>query len=507
MEKEDENNVSVEPHAIQISGSNDEQVKPDDYDNDNDTTAVQVPQTKTSLVVKEVKKQLWLAGPLILVSLLNFAIQLISIMFVGHLGELALSGVSMATSFSSVTGIALMMGMASALDTFCGQSYGAGQHRMLGIHAQRAMLVLMIVCVPVSIIWANTKSILILFGQDHEISAEAGRFAQLIIPCLFAFGLLQCQTRFLQTQNIVIPMMFSSGATTVLHVVLCWVLVFKSGLGSRGAAISNCVAYWVNVLILALYIKFSPSCSQTWTGFSTEAFHGIPSFLRLAIPSAVMVCLKVWTFELVVILSGLLPNPALETSVLSICLNTFTLAWMIPFGFSAAVSTRVSNELGGGNPEAARVAVGVVLCMVFIEGILLASIMIMLRNMWSRIYSNDKQVIRDVSATTPILAISCFLDGIQSALSGIASGCGWQRIGAYVNLGSFYLVGVPCSVLLGFVAHMKAKGLWLGIIAAFVVQVTFYAIITIRTSWDQQARIAESRVKESTMSPKTECEV
>ncbi|KAL1327890.1 hypothetical protein HN51_037888 [Arachis hypogaea] len=497
MEKEDENNVSVEPHAIQISGSNDEQVKPDDYDNDNDTTAVQVPQTKTSLVVKEVKKQLWLAGPLILVSLLNFAIQLISIMFVGHLGELALSGVSMATSFSSVTGIALMMGMASALDTFCGQSYGAGQHRMLGIHAQRAMLVLMIVCVPVSIIWANTKSILILFGQDHEISAEAGRFAQLIIPCLFAFGLLQCQTRFLQTQNIVIPMMFSSGATTVLHVVLCWVLVFKSGLGSRGAAISNCVAYWVNVLILALYIKFSPSCSQTWTGFSTEAFHGIPSFLRLAIPSAVMVCLELWSFELMVLLSGRLPNPKLQTSVLSICLNTESTLWMVPFGLSGAISTRVSNELGAGNPWAARLAVRVVLVMAIIEGTLVATVMISIRNLWGYVYSNDVQVVRHVALMLPILAASIFLDGLQCVLSGIVRGCGWQKIGAFINLGSYYLVGVPCAIVLAFVLHSGAKGLWLGIICALILQALGLIIITARTDWEREAEEATKRVNDS----------
>ncbi|KAL4320582.1 hypothetical protein AHAS_Ahas14G0024900 [Arachis hypogaea] len=35
-------------------------------------------------MVKEVRKQICLAGPLIMVNLLNFAIELISIMFVGH---------------------------------------------------------------------------------------------------------------------------------------------------------------------------------------------------------------------------------------------------------------------------------------------------------------------------------------------------------------------------------------------------------------------------------------
>lgn len=61
------------------------------------------------VIFAELRKQLWLAGPLISVSLLQFCLQLISVMFVGHLGELALSGASMATSFASVTGFSLLV--------------------------------------------------------------------------------------------------------------------------------------------------------------------------------------------------------------------------------------------------------------------------------------------------------------------------------------------------------------------------------------------------------------
>lgn len=81
-------------------------------------------------------------------------------------------------------------------------------------------------------------------------------------------------------------------------------------------------------------------------------------------------------------------------------------------------SIRVSNELGGGNPEGARVAVRVALSTAFIEGVFLVLTMVLLRNVWGHIYSNDKQVIRYLSAMMPVLAASSFLDGIQSALSG-----------------------------------------------------------------------------------------
>nr|CAB3470478.1 unnamed protein product [Digitaria exilis] len=298
-------------------------------------------------VREEVKKQLWLAGPLIAGALLQNVIQMVSVMYVGHLGELPLAGASMANSFTSVTGLSVLRpvvpfsGLLSsrdyALDTLCGQAYGARQYTLLGIYKQRAMLLLTLVSVPLSVVWFYTGGILLLFGQDADIAAEAGAFARWLIPALFAYGLLQCHVRFLQTHNIVQPVMVSSGAAAACHLIVCWLLVYPLGMGSKGAALSNAISYWLNVAVLAVYVRVSSACKETWTGFSTEAFRDALSFFRLAIPSALMVCLEMWSFELVVLLSGLLPNPKLETSVLSISLNTSAFVWMIPFGLSSAI--------------------------------------------------------------------------------------------------------------------------------------------------------------------------
>ena len=88
--------------------------------------------------------------------------------------------------------------------------------------------------------------------------------------------------------------MVSSGILSLVHVLVCWGLVcwglvFGLGLGSTGAALSIAASYWLNVLILAVYIKFSPICQKTWTGFSKEGLKDLVGFLSLAVPSALMV--------------------------------------------------------------------------------------------------------------------------------------------------------------------------------------------------------------------------
>ncbi|KAL3849056.1 hypothetical protein ACJIZ3_010938 [Penstemon smallii] len=439
--------------------------------------------------IDEGKKQMGLALPLIAVSILQYSLQVISVMFVGHLGELPLSSASMATSFASVTGFSVLLGMGSALETLCGQAYGAKQYHMLSIYTQRAILILLASSIGLALIWFYTNSILVTLHQDKDISAGAGEFNRWMIPGLFAFAILQCLTRFLQAQNIVVPMMITSGITALIHIFMCWFFVFRIRFGSKGAALANAISYWINVILLALCIKFSPTCSKYFKAFSREAFHDLLGYLRIAVPSALMICLEYWSFEMVVLLSGLLSNPKLETSVLSISLNTCWMVYTISVGIGGAISTRVSNELGAGRPQNARLAVRVASIFATSEGLIVVTMTILVRNIWGKLYSNEKEVIVYVAKIMPLLALSNFLDGFQCVLSGAARGCGWQKLCAVFNLGAYYVVGIPSAVVLAFVFHIGGMGLWIGIICGLSVQVLALVIVNLTTNWNDQVKI------------------
>uniref|UniRef100_A0ACD5XN93 Uncharacterized protein n=1 Tax=Avena sativa TaxID=4498 RepID=A0ACD5XN93_AVESA len=442
----------------------------------------------------EAKRLLRLAGPLVLANILQFALQLVSVMFVGHLGELPLAGASLAASLANVTGFSLLVGMAGALDTLCGQAFGAGQYHLLGVYKQRAMVVLALACVPIALVWANTARILLFLGQDPAIAAEAGAYARWLIPSLVPYVPLVCHVRFLQTQSIVVPVMASSAVTALTHVLVCWALVHGAGMGSRGAALSGAVSYSTNLAVLALYTRLSGACERTWTGFSMEAFKELRQFTELAFPSAMMICLEWWSFEVLVLLSGLLPNPKLETSVLAICLNTSDLMYMVPYGLCTAISTRVSNELGAGKPQAAKLATRIVICMAISEGLLIAVTMVLLRSFWGYMYSNEEEVVAYIARMIPVQAASFFMDGIHNSLSGVLTGCGEQKTGARVNLAAFYLAGIPLAVLLAFVLHLNGMGLWLGIVSGSLMKLLLLTWIVVSINWEKEAIKAKDTV-------------
>ncbi|KAL6623019.1 hypothetical protein ACP70R_032898 [Stipagrostis hirtigluma subsp. patula] len=454
---------------------------------------------RRGLAAAEAKRLLRLAGPIVASCVLQNAVNMVSVMFVGHLGELPLAGASLAASLANVTGYSLLTGMATALDTLCGQAFGARQYHLLGVYKQRAMVVLGLACVPIALVWAFAGRILVFLGQDPDIAAEAGAYARWLIPSLAVYVPLQCHVRFLQTQSVVLPVTASSGATALCHLVVCWALVYKAGLGSRGAALSNAISYAVNLAILALYVRLSRACKGTWNGYSMEGLKELRRFTELAVPSAMMICLEWWSFEILVLLSGLLPNPQLETSVLSICLNTGALLYMIPLGLTYSISTRVSNELGAGQPQTAKLATRVVMYMALSEGLVITLTMTLLRSVWGYMYSNEQEVVTYIAKMLPILGISFFIDGLHSSLSGVLTGCGKQKIGAAVNLGAFYLVGIPMAVLLAFIMHLNGMGLWLGIVCGSVTKLLLLVFISMTIDWDKEAVRAKDRVFSSSL--------
>ncbi|KAG9439250.1 hypothetical protein H6P81_019415 [Aristolochia fimbriata] len=440
---------------------------------------------KKALDVEEAKHQVLFSVPMILTNVSYYCITLISVMFAGHLGELELAGATLANSWATVTGLALMTGLSGALETLCGQGYGAKLYRMLGIYLQSSIITTFVFSVIVSVVWFFSEHILILLQQEPAVARMAGMYLKYLIPGLFAYGFLQCVLRFLQTQTVVMPLVVCSVVPLIVEVGLTYVLVYRTPLGFKGAAISAAISLWISFAMLALYVNYSKTFKYTWEGLSSECFKYVLPSMKLAIPSAVMVCLEYWAFELLVLLAGLMPNSENSTSLIAMCVNTEAVTYMITYGFAAAVSTRVSNELGAGNVNQAKHAVAVTLKLSVLLAVAVILSLAFGHNLWASSFSDSPVIKKEFAAMTPLLAVSILFDSAQGVLSGVSRGCGWQHLAAWTNLAAFYVVGMPIAVLLAFKLKLYAKGLWIGLICGLTCQACTLLVITLRTNWSK----------------------
>ncbi|XP_020205862.1 protein DETOXIFICATION 40 [Cajanus cajan] len=442
----------------------------------------------------ELKLLFPLAAPAIVVYVINGLMSNVTRAFAGHLGNLQLAAANLGNSGIQLFAFGLMLGMGSAVETLCGQAYGANKYEMLGIYMQRAIIVLTVTGIPLTLVYIFCKPLLLLLGEPPELASVAAVFVYGLIPQIYAYAVNFPIQKFLQSQSVVAPSTYISVVTLLLHFVLSWVVVYKLGFGLIGSSLTLSLSWWIIVVAQILYILNAPKFKHTWNGFSVEAFSGLWDFVKLSAASAVMLCLETWYFQVLVLITGLLDNPQLSLDAISVCMAIAGLMLHIGIGFNAAASVRVSNELGAGHPKSAAFSVIVVNMVSLIIAVIEAMVVLSLRHVLSYAFTDGETVANAVSDLCPYLAITLILNGIQPVLSGVAVGCGWQSLVAYINVGCYYGVGVPVGCVLGFKFNLGVQGIWSGMIGGTMLQTLILSWITLRTDWNKEVNKTKKRL-------------
>nr|XP_009760618.1 PREDICTED: LOW QUALITY PROTEIN: protein TRANSPARENT TESTA 12 [Nicotiana sylvestris] len=436
-----------------------------------------------------------LAAPAVAVYMINNAMSISTRIFSGQLGNLQLAAASLGDQGIQLFAYGLMLGMGSAVETLCGQAYGAHRYEMLGVYLQRSTIVLSLTGIPLAVVYLFSKNLLLALGEAKPVASATSVFVYGLIPQIFAYAVNFPIQKFLQSQSIVAPSAFIALGTLFVHLLLSWIFVYKIGLGLIGvASLVLSFSWWIVVVAQFIYILRSERCKATWTGFRREAFSGLWQFVKLSAASAVMLCLENWYFQILVLLAGLLKNPELALDSISVCMSVNGLMFMVSMVFNAAASVRVSNELGAAHPKSAAFSVFVVTFISFLIAVVEAIIVLCLRNVISYAFTEGETVANAVSDLCPFLAVTLILSGVQPIFSGVAVGCGWQAFVAYVNVGCNYAVGIPVGCLLGFRFDLGAKGIWTGMIGGTVMQTIILLWFTYRTDWNKEVEKARTRL-------------
>uniref|UniRef100_A0A2N9FAY3 Protein DETOXIFICATION n=1 Tax=Fagus sylvatica TaxID=28930 RepID=A0A2N9FAY3_FAGSY len=396
--------------------------------------------------------KLWkIAGPIVFNILCQYGTNSITNIFVGHIGEIELSGVAIALSVIGTFSFGFMLGMGSALETLCGQAFGAGQVYLLGVYMQRSWIILWITCIILLPIYIFATPILKLLGQEDDVSDIAGKFTILIIPQLFSLAINFPASKFLQAQSKVSVLAWIGFVAVIIHVVLLWLFIYVFDWGLTGAAIAFDITSWEIAVAQVVYV--TGWCKEGWTGLSWLAFKEIWAFVRLSLASAVMLCLEIWYMMSIIILTGHLDNAVVAVGSLSICMNINGWEAMLFFGINAAISVRVSNELGLGHPRAAKYSVYVTVFQSLLMGIFFMVVILITKDYFAVIFTSSETLQRAVARLAFLLGVTMVLNSVQPVISGVAVGGGWQALVAYINLGSYYFFGLPLGYLLGYKAN------------------------------------------------------
>ncbi|KAJ3475137.1 hypothetical protein NLI96_g12039 [Meripilus lineatus] len=415
---------------------------------------------------------------------------------------LALYRVGLSLLTDSIPGWCVALGGTTALDTLGSQAFtGSDQPTLLSIHLQRCVVLLWALFIPVGLLWYFVKPVLIFLGQDQRLSGDVESFLRILIvgaPGYIAFESLK---KYLQCQGIMRAATFVLIIVAPINAALNIFLIHFTNLGLLGSPIAISVTYWLSFLGLVVLTCVSKvhSRNKTWGGFRPRLVFNMRScvlFFRLAIPGILMVGTEWAAFEIVALAAGRLGTLSLAAQ--SVIMTTDQVLNTIPFGIGVAASARVGNLIGSRLPLEARQASHIAAFLSVLIGSVVMIIMMMTKDIFGYLFSDDVDTVRLVSRVMPLVASFQIADGLAGSCGGVLRGQGRQHLGALFNLVAYYVLALPLGISLAFHPrfHMGLEGLWVGqVVALFIVGIGEYVTVWLGTNWEKEVEKSIARIR------------
>ncbi len=424
-----------------------------------------------SMLARDVRRVLQLAVPVALAELGWMAMTTVDTIMIGPLGPASIGAIGIGSSaFYSfaIFGMGLLLG----LDTLVSQAYGAGDREDCHHSLTQAVYLALALTVPLTILFAFMPPIFGWLRIVGPVRSLAGTFIRTLSYSTLPLLLYAAFRRYLQAMGHVRPVMFVLISANFINWLFNWLLIRGHwgfpALGVKGSALSTCFARVYMAVALALFIWWFER--RLRPGFRNLAARPdaarLTRLLHLGFPAA-QILLEIGAFGAAAVLAGRLSPVAMAAH--QIALNCAALSFMVPLGISSAAAVAVGQAIGRSERAAARrngyIAVGLACC--FMACSALAFVLIPLPIL--RIYTNEANVLTVGVGLLAIAALFQLFDGIQTVTTGALRGLGETRGPMLVNLGGYWLFGLPIGYVLCFYRGWGIYGLWWGLTLALIV--------------------------------------
>jgi len=421
-----------------------------------------------------------IAVPVVMAELGWMSMGVVDTVMVGGLGPEAISAAGVGNAMHiafAIFGMAVMLG----LDTLVSQAYGARDiracHRwffdgltLAGLLAVPIMTLLVLVWFAIP--WLGFHSAVRPLLESY--------FGVLILSTPFLLAYAVCR-RYLQGMHAAMPVMFALVTANLINAAGNWVLIYGHygfpALGVSGSAWATVIsrAYMMSSLLFAVWWIDRKRTREAHIDDRHGLWHVDRAFeasrlrrlLALGLPAASQVGAEVGVFALATAMSGML-DPISSASH-QIALNMAGVAFMIPLGLGSAGAVRVGHAVGAGDRPRAAAAGWTAILLATLVMIASGLTFVLIPEPLIALFSTDPSVLSVGSSLLFLAAIFQLFDGIQGVITGTLRGLGNTRIAMNVNLVAHWLLGLPVSYLLCFVAGWGVWGLWIGLSLGLIV--------------------------------------
>ncbi|KAI8145317.1 mate-domain-containing protein [Fennellomyces sp. T-0311] len=386
------------------------------------------------------------------------------VLALGHLGSTELAASALAVMYLMITTFTFTYGCSSALDTLVSQAWTGAQDRTLvGVHLQRAFVILSLMHVPVALLCLNANRIFLSIGQEPEVALYAAIYLRYYLIGAPAYAFFDATRKYLQAIGVMSAATYAVMIASPIGIALTYVLVFCEpfNLGFDGVPIAGSITSWLMFFVIAVFARFSPGYYEGWGGWNRACLKDWGLFFRFAIPGIINSFVEVGSYDLISFGASYLGRDELAAqSILMVIRDiTNTMGW----GVSSAAATRIGHALGSGRPADAQQAVRCSYGLILGLGSIASAVLLVWSERLAYLFTPDTSIVLAVVTMLPKFAVGQIFLGLGNVSTGILRGVGRPDVSAWINTVMYYAIGLPVAYILTFKADWQLDGLMTGL--------------------------------------------
>ncbi|WP_191621366.1 MATE family efflux transporter [Marinihelvus fidelis] len=418
----------------------------------------------------EVARTLQLAAPVMIGLFAGFAMNFIDTVMAGRLPEREVAMAALATGGALWSAmLMIVLGLLMAVQPAVAQLDGAGRRGEAGAVTRQGFWIALVISIPFFAVIFFGGRLLSLFRVDASIIPVAIDYLRALAwgaPMITMMLLLRFYS---EGSGHTRPTMYIGLLGALLNIPANWMLMFGHlgfpAMGARGTGFATSSVLTLQAVAMFIYV-YRHSHYRPFALFERWDWPDLAEIRRLLVvgwPIAGTLFVEGSLFIAASLIIGQL-GPVQTASHL-VAINFSALLFMIPLGLGSAVTTRVGNALGRGEPDAARhagmVGLGIVLCTQAIS----ATLMIVFPGAIAAIYTGDAAIAATAAGLLFYAAVFQFPDGIQVVSAGILRGYKDTMVPMIINVIAYWVIGLSLGYWLTFGGGMGPAGMWVGMIA------------------------------------------
>lgn len=420
----------------------------------------------------EIKRTLWLAGPLVVGQLTNFGMNFVDTVMAGRLGTVDLGAIAVGSSIWA-SGFLFVLGVLLAVSAAVSRLDGAGERRKVGEFVRQSLWLALTLSLGLWVYARSGEWVMETMAVDPAVAGLSMEYLRAISWGAPALILMLVLRFFSEGTGKTGPTMYVGMLGILCNIPLNAVLMFGlfgfPRLGAVGAGWATAIVFWLQFFAFVVWIHWREHYQKygVFANFTRPNRREIGALLRLGLPIGVMVFLEGGMFVASALLIGTLG--AVPVAAHQVAMNYAGLVFMVPVGLAGAITVRVGNALGRGDPTAARRAgrVGIGLSMVF--AVISAGVIIAIPETIVGLYTKEPEVVELAVALIFFAALFQIADGLQVSAAGVLRGYKDTTRPMIYSVIAYWLVGMSVGTYLAFARNMGPHGMWLGIISGLSV--------------------------------------